>query len=228
MLEPYFQTELGKLYCGNSYEIMKELDLTGYALLTDPEYGENQNLQRASENTTTPKRVSKGLVLERKDWPEIDDSKPSEITPLLSFEQAIIWGGNYFDLPISRCWIVWDKMHIPPDNHHDCEMAWTNLTGVTRMHRQLWRGICREGEENITNGAKLHPFQKPVRLFAFCISLFKGSPPIFDPFAGSGTTPVICERIGRPWIAIEILKKFCNVIVSRLKKESSQTRLFNQ
>ena len=227
MIKPYFQTEIGKLYCGDSYEIMKSLDLSKYAILTDPNYGENQNLKRAIEDLAYPKRISNRMILKRKDWPDINDSKPSDVKPFLSFKQVIIWGGNYFDLPASRCWIIWDKMHNPPDNHHDCEMAWTNLPGVTRIHHQLWRGVCREGEENIVNGPKLHPFQKPIRLFSFCIGQLKGKPPIFDPFAGSGTTPAICERIGRPWLAIEIKEEFCSTIKNRVSEIAKQKNLFN-
>lgn len=227
-MTPYFETELGKLYHGDCYDIMPRLNLTDYALLADPMYGENQNLQRAHENKSCSERQLKGLTLKRKDWIRIEDIHPIDPTPFLSFKQSIIWGGNYIadQLPPSRCWIVWDKIHVPPDNHHDCELAWTNLKGVCRVHRQLWRGICREGEENISNGPKLHPFQKPVRLMIFCAEQFKGNPPIIDPFAGSGSTPVACERIGRPWIAIESIEYFCEVTTKRLMAKAGQMNLF--
>lgn len=227
-MKPYFETELGAIYYGDCREIMPDLDLKGYALLTDPMYGENQNLQRAYENETTPKREMGGIVLKRKDWIPIKDFEPSDPEPLLIFDQCIIWGGNYFadQLPPSRCWIVWDKVHIPPDDHHDCEMAWTNLGGVTRIHRQLWRGICRQGEENISRGAKLHPFQKPAGLFSFCIDQFKGAPPIIDPFAGACTAGLVCERYQRRWICIEQLEEYCEVGAGRIENERRQLKMF--
>jgi DNA modification methylase len=227
-MKPYFETKLGKLYHGNCIDIMNSLDLSGYALLTDPMYGENQNLQREHENKICPERKVKGLTLKRKDWIPINDSATSDPDHLFKFNQAIIWGGNYMadKLPPSRFWIIWDKLHIPPDNHHDCEMAWTNLKGVSRVHRQLWRGICRSGEENISNGPKLHPFQKPIALFSFCIDQFKNSPSVFDPYAGSGTTGVICERIQREWICIEQIEEYCEVAAKRIEAEAAQLKLF--
>lgn len=220
--KPYFETKLGKLYYGDCLEIMQRLDVSGYALLTDPLYGENQ------KNNSCSERKLRGLTLKRKNWIPIADIKALDPAPFLLFDQAIIWGGNYIAnlLPPSRCWIIWDKLHIPPDNHHDCEMAWTNLKGVTRIHRQLWRGICREGEENISNGPKLHPFQKPIRLMCFCVQQFKGQPAIFDPYAGSSTVAIACERLGRNWIGIELLEEFCEVSAQRLEREVEQLKLF--
>jgi len=227
---PFFETELGRLYHADCLEVMAHLDLSGYALLIDPLYGENQNLQRSIENTKCPERTLRGLKLKRYDWPAIEDLKPLDPTPFLRFDQAIVWGGNYIAdlLPASRCWIVWDKLHIPPDNHHDCEMAWTNLSGVSRVHRQLWRGICREGEENISNGPKLHPFQKPIRLMNFCLEQFKGDPPIFDGFAGSGTVAVSCERNNRPWVCVENSIEYCRIAAERIRKETGQLHLFRR
>ncbi len=227
-MEPYFETELGQLYLGDYREIMPNLNLKDAALLTDPLYGEGTNVKRAHENETIKPRVLGGLKLKRYNWPDLDDKTPLDPTPFLSFDQAIIWGGNYIAdrLPPSRKWIIWDKLHIPPDDHHDCEMAWTNLKGVSRVHRHLWRGICREGEENIVNGPKLHPFQKPLRLMVFCISQFVGHPQIFDPFIGSGTTAVACEKLKRRWIGIEIKECFCETAAKRIKREAAQLKLF--
>ena len=52
----------------------------------------------------------------------------------------------------------------------DGELAWTNVPGVLRIHRQVWRGMIREGEENLVHGRKLHPAQKPVALLTWCVA----------------------------------------------------------
>ena len=232
MIKPYFETKLGKLYHGDCFEILPHLGLdpSNSSLLIDPLYGDNVNLQRAKENYTRKPRILKGLRLQRYDWPEMPgNTKALDPKPFLNFGQAIIWGGNYISekLPPSRKWIVWDKLHIPPDHHQDCEMAWTNLPGVTRIHRQLWRGICREGEENISNGAKLHPFQKPIRLMLFCLEQFDftSDPVVLDCYSGSGTTLLACERLNRRWIGIEIEEKYCEIAAKRIERELQQTRL---
>jgi len=232
-MKPYYETPLGKLYHGDCLEIMPGLafDPGSSALLVDPLYGDNVALQRAKENRSDKPRILKGLNLQRYDWPEMPgNDKPLDPAPFLAFKQAIIWGGNYISdkLTPSRKWIIWDKLHIPPDNHNDCEMAWTNLPGVSRIHRQLWRGICREGEENITNGPKLHPFQKPVRLMMFCIEQFNLSldPLVVDSFTGSGSTLIACERLTRRWIGIDISEQCCEIAAKRIEQERAQRKLF--
>lgn len=233
MIEPYYETDLGKLYHGDCHKIIPQLnlDMNATAILTDPLYGDNVPLQRAKENLRDKPRILKGLHIKRKDWPEMPgNSEPLDPVFFLDFKQIILWGGNYIadKLPPSRKWIVWDKLIIPPSNHHDLEMAWTNLPGVSRIHRQLWRGICREGEENITNGPKLHPFQKPIQLMIFCLEQFGLSSVsvVLDPFAGSGTTLVACERMNIPYIGIDIENWCCEIAAKRIENERKQLKLF--
>lgn len=38
----------------------------------------------------------------------------------------IIWGGNYFPLPPSRCFVCWDKQQVW-ENFSQCEIAWTSF-----------------------------------------------------------------------------------------------------
>src|SRR4030095_3456884 len=65
----------------------------------------------------------------------------------------------------------------------DGELAWTNVPGVLRIHRQVWRGMIREGEENLVHGRKLHPAQKPVALLTWCVATTTGT--VLDPYMGS-------------------------------------------
>jgi site-specific DNA-methyltransferase (adenine-specific)/modification methylase len=195
-------------------------------------YGNKTNIKTNSTGRNRGKTL-KGIVPEGKDWnlSTVDD-KPFNPKPFNSIKQQIIWGGNYcaIKLPINSKWIVWDKRcGVKPDDNADCEIAWTNLRGVSRIYRHLWRGICREGEENIAcSGAKKHPFQKPVNLFVFCIEQFKldSTSVIFDPFAGSGTTAVACERLGIKWICHEIEEIFCRTAAKRIENERKQLKLF--
>ncbi len=47
-------------------------------------------------------------------------------------KNQVIWGGNYFDLSPTRCFIVWDKMTYIP-TMSQIEMAWTSF----KSHSQL-------------------------------------------------------------------------------------------
>jgi len=103
----------------------------------------------------------------------------------------------------------------------DVEIAWTSINMSTRIHRQLWRGIVREGEENVGNGPKLHPAQKPISLMAWCIGFTKGQT-ICDPYMGCGTTGAACVRLRRKFVGIEKDPGHFNNAVKRIQRECEQ------
>jgi len=72
-----------------------------------------------------------------------------------------------------------------------------------------------------------HPTQKPLKLFEWIISYwsFEGDI-VLDPFVGSGTTALACEKLGRRWVCIERDEKFCEVSKRILENTSLQSRLF--
>ena len=229
--KPYFETKLGKLYLGDCAEIMphiKNVEL----VVTDPQYqladGKKATVKNKTKNRGGP--LSKGMVPKVKDWNSLQgDDKPFDPKHLLAYPKSILWGANHYanKLPNSTSWLVWDKRDgVNPDNNADCELAWSNIGGPTRIHRQLWKGMCRAGSENIAiQGAKLHPFQKPLALIVWCLSLCPNEKIILDPYIGSGTTAVACEILGRCWYGIEIEKEYCDTTVKRLKKELTQIKL---
>ena len=74
---------------------------------------------------------------------------------------------------------------------------------------------------------RFHPTQKPVGLFMQILR--KYSPEgeiILDPFLGSGTTAIACERLKRRWIGIEIEEKYCEIAAKRIEQERKQRKLF--
>jgi len=81
-------------------------------------------------------------------------------------KNQIIWGGNYFDLPPTRCIVCWDKMQ-PWDNFSQWEMAWTSFDKPAPMFK-----FSNTGGAN--GETKIHPTQKPVKLYEWLISKFGG------------------------------------------------------
>ena len=77
-----------------------------------------------------------------------------------------------------------------------------------RTQTTVWQ-IDREGDYQ-------HPTQKPVALISRALrnSTIRGEVAL-DPFAGSGTTLIACEQLGRRCLALEIEPKYCDVIVQR-------------
>jgi DNA modification methylase len=247
MKTPFFVSSYGAIYCGDALEIANDiigsvLNNTHIIMLSDPMYGQETNVHtKSSGRSSNGKSLKLGENTHptlTKDWENLDDSVPfmPEFWLNFDFNQYILFGAqNYASrLPDSRKWIVWDKRTRDSnrDDNSDAEMAWTyGLRGPTRIYRQLWKGLCRAGEENLSiQGAKYHPFQKPVGLLRFALNECNIQCPentiVFDPYAGSCSTGVICERMGLRWVCIEKLSEYCEIGKQRIEREIRNPELF--
>lgn len=198
------------LYLGDCLEILPTLPKVD-AVITDPPYG-IAHLWKGGFSDKHGWGKAKDESIKRNEWDErpLDDNA---IRVLLNAgEQAIIWGGNYFPLPPSRCWLVWNK---PERNFTlaEAELAWTNKDSVVRVFDGPRSDPGRE-----------HPTQKPVALMRWCVAKTKGV--VCDPFMGSGTTGVACMALERPFIGIEIEPKYFDIACERIENAQRQERLF--
>jgi len=174
------------------------------AVVTDPPYG----IGITKSNRLA---VSRGL------GGGIWDDKPADMSWLdPDGVAAIVWGGNYFDLPPHRAPLVWDKNNAGRD-FADFELAWTNLDMVAR--RFVMRPMNMDG-------GKLHPTQKPVALMEWCLGFLPNAKTILDPFMGSGTTGVACVNLGRSFIGIEQDPGYFDICVKRITDAHRQADLF--
>lgn len=197
------------------------------AVVTDPPYGMDY---RSGHNSG---RSGHGATLARKDGnfrPISGDNRPFDPTPLLELgAPAIIWGANHFNhlLPSRRRWLVWNKLcgKTPLPSGSDVEFAWCSEPGPDRIFDHLWRGIMRAGEENIVHSEKLHPNQKPIALFSWCLGYVPGGL-VLDSFMGSGTCGVAAVRAQRPFIGIEIDEAYFDIACSRIEKAYAQPDMF--
>lgn len=216
-----------ELHLGDCREMLPRLGKFD-AVISDPPYGINFKWTEAKrKGRKSGLAWGTGTQDRQPKWQNIaGDTEAFDPTPWLGCDQVIIWGANNYEgLPAARRWLVWDKRReTTPDDHGDAELAWTNLDGVIRIHRQLWRGIVREGEENVAIAEKYHPTQKPVALMRWCVEMTTGS--VLDPFMGSGTTGVACARMGRRFTGIEINEGYFDIACRRIEQASKQPDLF--
>jgi site-specific DNA-methyltransferase (adenine-specific) len=189
-----------KLACGDCLDILSEIEGVD-AVVTDPPYGLGEML-RSGEGGEWSGHLSVA--------PEWDSKVSDSVMPLLSLKcPTIIWGGNYYPLPPVRCWLLWDKMQEHTSGH--AELAWTNLEKPVRTFRMA-RAVAYSIE------LKQHPTQKPTRLMKWCIGhLPTNCETILDPFMGSGTTGVACERLGRKFIGIEKERRYFDIACKRIE-----------
>ena len=191
------------LYQGDMMDVLPTLGRFD-ACVTDPPYGigADKGIGRACRELV--RRVGAPDVA----W---DDEPVSQdaLDRLMSISLfQIIWGGNYFDLPPTRCVLSWDK-NTPGMNFADFELAWTNLDRVAR--RIIYR------PQNM-DGGKEHPTQKPIEVMAWCIDhLPKTVSTIIDPFMGSGTTGVAAVKRGKCFTGIEREAKYFDIACRRIE-----------
>lgn len=167
-----------------------------------------------------------GVVKPRLYYPVVGDDKPFDPQWLLNIgEQQIIWGANYFasKLRDKTSWIIWDKGISPESTFSACELAWTSLEGHLRLYRQRWSGMIRSGSRKEELKDRVHPTQKPVGLLSQILQDFsKIGDLIFDPYCGSGSTLIACEKLNRRCYMMEIDEYYCDVIIQRWQTFTGQ------
>ena len=194
-MKPYFETESGQLYHGDCLEIMPHLESVDL-ILTDPPWG--VSLVRGYSELTRTKIAG-------------DEQAPD--VRWMANHKAIVWGGNNFcdQLPKSTGWLVWHKYVPDYAPNSQAELAWSNVVrGVRHFSRHYTGFSCA------SDGGKKHPAQKPIALMIWCMGLAKIDGVVCDPYLGSGTTAIACERLNRRWIGIEIEEKYCEIAAKRI------------
>ena len=211
----YYRTDLGVLYHADCLQIMPMLEPVDL-VLTDPPYGIDYNSQRQGLNTG------------RKFDDITNDKYGMDLQLILNMDCCVISFGasNYpSQLPHKGIWLCWYKRGYGAENAlgSPFELAWINR----RAGQYKFYHVIHGGFVNSDGGTRLHPTQKPVQLFIAIMEDFsKKNQLILDPFLGSGTTAISCERLNRRWIGIEIEEKYCEIAAKRIENERKQRKLF--
>uniref|UniRef100_A0A6M3K330 Putative methyltransferase n=1 Tax=viral metagenome TaxID=1070528 RepID=A0A6M3K330_9ZZZZ len=205
-MKPYYDHGGITIYNCDCMDILPELEPVDL-VLTDPPYGIADKWVGGFSNKHGWSNAHKQKRL-RNSWDISPSHKVFDLILKLSKYQ-IIWGGNYFSLPISRCWLVWNK----PERGFslsEAELAWTNADNIVR--------VC---DSNRHSDTREHPTQKPVKLMKWCMSLSwtKNVKTILDPFVGSGTTLVAAKELGRKAMGIDKEEQYCEIAARRLSQE---------
>lgn len=214
------------LYLGDCRDILLTLGKVD-AVVTDPPYGIGESAGKAKTRTSGLTSKRRNPQLYRRDYGDKDwDNKPIDdalLEQIIGFGRwQIIFGGNYYNLPKTKCWLVWDKLNGDTD-FADCELAWTNLPKAVRRIQYLWNGCMRAGGE--TRGD--HPTQKPVGVMKWCLNhLPVDVVTVCDPFMGSGTTGVAAVKTGKKFIGIERDEDYFAAACRRIQKAIEEPDMF--
>lgn len=147
-------------------------------------------------------------------WKERSDKKWDNNIPTSDYfdelfrvsKNQIIWGGNYFNLPTTRCFVIWDK--IQRIDQADCELAWTSFDTSARIFqyaRGNESGFAPKSPKQDKPFANIHPTQKPVALYDWLLKTFaKSGNKILDTHLGSGSSRISAYKNGFDFWACEI------------------------
>ena len=177
------------------------------AVITDPPYGIDVGKMGMGKG-------AKASSFDKFDW---DCEAPNLSDVLYAGGVQIIWGGNYFELPVSGSWLAWDK--VQTFSGADMELAWTNLGKPIKAFRM-------SRIEAYGSIDKQHPTQKPLALMKWCIEQAGNPQTILDPFMGSGTTGVAAVQLGRTFTGIEREAKYFDIACKRIEQAYAQGQLF--
>lgn len=220
-LVPYYQDEVATIYLGDCAEIVPQLGWFDL-LCTDPPYGINAASNVDAGRAKKGFRGKRSSVVRDYGASNWDVAPPSDDLLLLVrsvSEWQCLFGGNYFNLPPSSCWLVWDKEN-GGNSFADAELAWTNYTGSVRLKRYRWSGYIRgalTGRAAVEAEPRYHPTQKPLAVMSWAIGLCPERPTsVLDPFMGSGTTLRACKDLGIKCVGIEREEKYCEIAARRL------------
>ena len=202
--KPYYENELGRLYHGDCLDILPHLEPVDL-VLTDPPYGCGKD----SWDISFPKEWFRQCLTKTSGFGIITGSSGlKDSVPLV--------GDLFVDVISAR-----------------------NLNGMTRgpIGFGNWLAVVvakrkpRQGPNflsfSVRGNMPEHPSPKPIEFMLLITDrLSENGETILDPFLGSGTTAVSCERLKRRWIGIEIEEKYCAIAVKRIEAERKQLKLF--
>jgi len=163
--------------------------------------------------------ISSNPVRQQHDRKRWDDNIPNDAYFKELFrvsKNQIIWGGNYFDLPPTQGFFIWDKKQPHDFSLAMCEYAWSSIKKPAKM----WSlSVLKEK-------GKIHPTQKPIELYKWLlINNAKEGDKILDTHLGSGSIAIACHDLGFDLTACELDTDYYNAAIKRLTDHQKQLKL---
>ena len=164
-----------------------------------------------------------------KEYPNINDIRHWDIAPPKEYfdelarvsKNQIIWGGNYFGLPPTRCFLVWRKLSISENfSMAMCEYAWTSFNDNAKLFECVPQGNAKE--------QRFHPTQKPVALYKWILSRYaKAGDKILDTHLGSGSSRIAAYDLGLDFWGYEIDEFYFSEMQKRFEEHTRQQSIFD-
>lgn len=131
----------------------------------------------------------------------------------------IIWGGNYFNLPPTRCFLIWRKTNVPETvSFAMAEYAWTSFDQNAKVFEMSSAG----------QKGRFHPTQKPTELYLWILKNFaKADDVILDTHVGSASSLIACHNTRHRFVGFELDSEYYEKAKKRLNAEMAQMGIFD-
>ena len=190
--------------------------------IVDPPYGIGIKTNMKIRTTRRPNSLWSEPKHKEKEW---DNNKPdkSYFDELFRVSKnQIVCGGNYLCdlLPVSGCWIFWDKLMAAEMLFADGEFIWTSFKHSSKKF------VCHPFVGSNGGKDRIHPTQKPKGLYAWLLNTFaKEGDIILDTHVGSASSLIACEDMGFEYVGFELDEDYYNAAQKRLTQFRSQLKL---
>ena len=132
-------------------------------------------------------------------------------------KNQIIWGGNYFPLKPTKCFLIWDKKQPENISFASCEFAWTSFDSVAKT---FYYSPMNDTDKRI------YTTQKPVALYEWLLSRYaKDGDIILDTHVGSASSLIACYNTNHKFVGFELDKYYYELSKKRLDAEMAQMRI---
>ena len=217
---------IATLYLADCRQVLPSLPKVD-AVLTDPPYGIGESSKKIESRQRKIGGNSKSMA-DQRDYGDFEwDKKPptdaliQEIKAKAEFQA--LFGGNYFGLPATSCWLVWDKLNGDND-FADCELAYTSFKTAVRKFRYKWHGMLQENMKD--KEIRIHPTQKPVALYKWLLKNYaKEGYRILDTHGGSMSIAIACHYMGYQLDLCELDKEYFDAGIERVENQTRQITL---
>lgn len=211
------RSALSTVYLMDCIEGMKQFPDKIFDLaVVDPPYGISIDNNKKG-NFVMTKHESKG-------WDNNTPKKEYWNELFRVSKNQIVWGGNYFELPLKKGWICWDKCNPLTGKFSDFELAWTSFLNCDRIYKQEWIGF---GRKFLEKDKGIHPTQKPKRLYDWILKEFAEEGwKILDTHLGSQSSRIAANKAGLDFVGFEIDRDYFDNGNKRFKNFVSQGVLF--
>jgi site-specific DNA-methyltransferase (adenine-specific) len=178
--------------------------------IVDPPYGIGYAKRKSKTKTSK-------IQYTPKDWDNEVPTKEYFKELFRVSENQIIWGGNYFELPTTRCFVIWDKCQPEGLDQAMCEFAWGSFNKSAKIYKTSVQQM---------QFTRIHPTQKPVKLYEWLLMNYaKEGDRILDTHLGSGSIAIACHNLGFDLVGCELDTDYFEAAQNRLEQHQSQLRI---